>query len=236
MSSSNPQTAEVLVREHPFELAGLGRAPFRCVGVYQIPSQALAAQNPDAYNNALRMMPRGYGCGTCNFCGQAIMNCYLINSADGRKFAVGCDCVEKTADGPLITKVEAERRRIERERRQAAAAAKREVWLSERRAKAEAARAEQDAREAAEAAKREAARAGCTAANLWLITVLRKHATYSSFCENIARDLETRTIAEMAFTPRAISILRDIYAKDAGRRGSKAFAAAAAAFDAEVSQ
>lgn len=202
-------------------------------GAKYIIRQALAAQNPDAYNNALRQMPRGFGCGTCAFCGIGIMNNFLIKSSDGHTFAVGCDCVAKTADGPLITKVEAERRRIERERRRAIAEAKREEWRSLRRAKAEAARIEQDALEAVEAAKREAAREGCTAANLWLIAVLRKNA-YSRFCDEIATSLETRTIAEMTFTPRAISILRDIYAKDAGRRGSKKFIAAVAEFDEKV--
>ena len=222
-----------MVSEHPFEAAGLGRAPFRCLGVFQLPSQALAGQNPEAYNNALRMMPRGFGCGTCAFCGIGIMNNYLIRSADGRTFAVGCDCVAKTADGKLITKVEAEQRRIERERRRAKAADARQVWADARRAKAQTARAEQDAREAAEAAKREAARGACTAANQWLIAALRKN-TYSRFCDEIATALETRTVAEMSFTPRAVAILRDIYSKDAGRRGSKKSLAAIADFDSKM--
>ncbi len=66
---------------HPFERAGLGAAPFRCVGheeiVFQIPGQPARAG------------------GSCDYCGTGIRDAFRILSADGRTFKVGCDCVRK---------------------------------------------------------------------------------------------------------------------------------------------
>lgn len=90
---------EVMV--HCFEKAGLGKAPFRFVGVVELPSPSLAAQNPEAYNAALRMIPRGVGCGTCCYCGQAIMVNCIVKSADGKRFAVGSDCIAKVGGAGL---------------------------------------------------------------------------------------------------------------------------------------
>jgi hypothetical protein len=67
---------------HPFEKAGLGRAPFCCVGCRE---------------NWFEMP--GFGRkpgGSCNYCGTGILYEYVIKSADGKSFVVGCDCVEKT--------------------------------------------------------------------------------------------------------------------------------------------
>jgi hypothetical protein len=94
---------------HCFEAAGLGRAPFHCVGVASIPSASLAEHNPSAYNNAMAMLPRDYCCGTCAYCGTALMHNFMINSADGRKFVVGCDCVRRTGDAGLHKEVRAVR-------------------------------------------------------------------------------------------------------------------------------
>lgn len=92
---------------HRWEGAGHGRAPFRCVGIAEVPSPSLAEANPTAYNNALRMLPKGYGVGSCGVCGMPLKVNFLIESADGRKFSVGCECVKKARDGYLIKKVDA---------------------------------------------------------------------------------------------------------------------------------
>lgn len=73
---------------HIFEAAGLGSAPFRFLGVerrvYQaIPGDASCPVQPG---------------GSCKLCGQAIYECCVIVSADGRRFDVGTDCVRKTGD------------------------------------------------------------------------------------------------------------------------------------------
>lgn len=87
---------------HPFELAGLGKAPFRFVGME---SQDMAygerILNRAEFNRtgiALTTKPGG----TCAYCGTYILNMYKIESADGKRFHVGCDCVEKTGDKHLV--------------------------------------------------------------------------------------------------------------------------------------
>lgn len=117
---------------HEFEAAGLGKAPFKFLFIYKIPSSSLAEANPDAYNAALREMPKGCGCGTCQFCGRAIMFNCIIESSDGKRFAVGTECVNKTGDRGLIKKVTMAARKLAREKREANAEAKRLIWLAER--------------------------------------------------------------------------------------------------------
>lgn len=67
---------------HPFERAGLGLPPFRCVGMEVKTYQAChgAPIQPGA---------------ACDYCGTGITNCYAIQSADGKRFVVGSDCVMK---------------------------------------------------------------------------------------------------------------------------------------------
>lgn len=67
---------------HPFEKAGLGKAPFRCVGVSE-----MAFTLPDGNTRAG---------GACQYCGTGIRWAFHIKSSDGAHFHVGCDCVEKT--------------------------------------------------------------------------------------------------------------------------------------------
>lgn len=125
---------------HCFEKAGLGLAGFHCVGVASIPSPSLAEQNPTAYNNAMAMLPRGLGCGSCAFCGTAIMHNFIIESADGKRFVVGSDCVARTGDLGLVKEVKRERVRVAQEKRavkRSLAAAEREaVWKAEREERA----------------------------------------------------------------------------------------------------
>jgi hypothetical protein len=73
---------------HVFERHGLGRAPFRCVGMFE------------------KRFDLGDGTskpgGTCDYCGNGILYVYQVRSADRRTFGVGCDCVERTGDAGLI--------------------------------------------------------------------------------------------------------------------------------------
>lgn len=228
------------VCEHLFEAAGLGQGPFRCVGMFSLPAPSLAGQNPDAYNNALRMMPRGYGCGTCAYCGQAIMHCYLIQSADGQRFAVGSECVLKTGDGKMIRRRDLLRRRAEREAREAERKAKQAIrrreWEAAEQKRQAALQAERDA----EHRRLEARRGECTAANSWLIEAMREKALHSPFCHEIMEKLQVTPWAEMGLSDRAVAILRDIFGKYGGgdgvtrRAGSKAYRAAVAEFDQRI--
>jgi hypothetical protein len=125
---------------HCFEKSGLGKAPFRCVGLYSIPSPSLAEHNVEAYNNALRDMPRDVGCGSCQYCGTAIMHNFIIQSSDGMRFVVGSDCVARTGDAGLLKQVRGERLKVVREKREAGRRMKREEreagWAAERAARA----------------------------------------------------------------------------------------------------
>jgi hypothetical protein len=80
---------------HPFERAGLGKAPFRFIGSERKTFQA----HPGA--------PIQVG-GSCDYCGTGIIEHCYIRSADGKTFKVGCDCVMKThhKGTPLYTAAE----------------------------------------------------------------------------------------------------------------------------------
>jgi hypothetical protein len=101
---------------HAFEAAGLGEAPFRVVGLETTSDRA--ALNAEA-RSAGRMYTTNLCGGACDYCGTAIFNVYRIESADGRKFKVGSDCVKKTGDAGMIRAVaaaESARRRARAER------------------------------------------------------------------------------------------------------------------------
>lgn len=67
---------------HPLERAGLGKPPYRLLGVTQEKFQA----HPDA--------PVQVGA-SCDFCGQGIIDTYWCISADGKRFKLGSDCIAK---------------------------------------------------------------------------------------------------------------------------------------------
>lgn len=83
---------------HKFESAGLGKAPFRCVGV----SEERGPRTVNMNGVAVQVGAPGQPMGTCAYCGQGIAYCYQIQSADGKRFIVGSDCVEKTGDNGMI--------------------------------------------------------------------------------------------------------------------------------------
>ncbi len=90
---------------HPWEAAGLGKAPFQWLGVEVKYGPIRIAQ---ADGTTLEIGAPGQPMGSCNFCGNGIAECHSILSADGRKFIVGCDCVRKVnAEGDKVrTKAE----------------------------------------------------------------------------------------------------------------------------------
>jgi hypothetical protein len=82
---------------HKFEAAGLGKAPFRCVGMVQRVGPIRSYIN----GCTVEVGAPGQPMGCCKFCGQGIKDCFIIRSADGREFDVGCDCVAKTGDAGM---------------------------------------------------------------------------------------------------------------------------------------
>jgi hypothetical protein len=96
---------------HAFELAGLGKAPFRFLGV---------RENAHTIPGTTINKPGG----SCDYCLESIRWEYRIQSADGKTFKVGCDCVAKVGDAGLRRYVDAARRNVERKQRAARAAKK----------------------------------------------------------------------------------------------------------------
>lgn len=94
---------ETTEKIHKFEKAGLGRAPFRLVSYERITYQAC---------HGAPIQPGG----CCDYCGTGIMDAFWIRSADGNRFKVGSDCVEKTGDRGLVNVVKRQANRIKRER------------------------------------------------------------------------------------------------------------------------
>lgn len=130
---SNTPT-EKLVRDiHPFTASQMGSPPFRFLYIATIPSPSLGEQNPTAYNNALAALPRDLvnGCGTCGHCGTPIMNIHVIRNGDGKKYGVGCECIKKTGDMPLMKASNLEKLKADRINRAKAKEAKRTAWLAE---------------------------------------------------------------------------------------------------------
>lgn len=105
---TNTATAEV-ARVHPFEKAGLGKAPFRCVGVE-------TKVGPIVTPDGTTIGSPGQPMGSCQYCGTGISDCFWIVSADNKRFYVGCDCVRKTADegSTLLTQVEAAYKKLKK--------------------------------------------------------------------------------------------------------------------------
>lgn len=76
---------------HPFEKAGLGVAPFRYVGMIAQEISYGERVIGSAGGVPITTKPGG----TCDFCGAYIVNMFQVESSDGNRFKVGCDCIKK---------------------------------------------------------------------------------------------------------------------------------------------
>lgn len=99
---------------HAFEQAGLGKAPFRYIGMeHQDISYGMAVVG-HAGGIPITTKPGG----TCAFCGTYIVNMFGVESADGNRFHVGCECIRKTGDAgmmKLVDRDEKARKKLQRE-------------------------------------------------------------------------------------------------------------------------
>lgn len=92
---------------HKFELAGLGKAPYRFLGVSEHLFQACAGE------------PVRAGA-SCDFCGASIKHAANFESADGKHFKVGCDCAYSAeSNKAVVRQIEGWQRKHEREVREA---------------------------------------------------------------------------------------------------------------------
>lgn len=125
MTTTNDTAADLAAFDtalHPFERAGLGKAPFRFVGLVE--KTYVACQGAPVQPG-----------GTCAFCGTGIRYVCIVKSADGRAHDIGTDCVHKLEDERntndehareirrLADKVKAAQRKLAADKRAAKAAA-----------------------------------------------------------------------------------------------------------------
>jgi hypothetical protein len=208
---------------HAFELARLGMAPFRCEGVVEIPSPSLAEANPSAYNAALAALPPGIGCGTCAFCGHPLRYNYIIESADGHRFVVGSECVNKTGDAGLVNMVKREKRRAAREKKEAARRVKWEATIDRQRKRNGGLT---DGELAAQLFEKE------RAPRITILAPLAERLAdgRGGFCDSVAEGLRNGDLP----SGRGLEIMVDILAKQAGRSGSKAYWAEAERIEADI--
>lgn len=116
------------VRSHRWELAGLGRAPFKCIGMSE---------------NVYTGGGRAQAGGSCDYCGTGIRYEFHCVSSDGKKFKVGCDCIAHCHDAAeeIVVKTQRMMKEHKRAARVAGRAAKRLADAEARKAKWEAERA-----------------------------------------------------------------------------------------------
>lgn len=84
---------------HKFERAGLGKAPFRFVGLYEDRGPR-KTYLPGGI--VVEVGAEGQPMGVCKYCGTGIAICCKVRSADGKEFVVGSDCIEKVGDKGLV--------------------------------------------------------------------------------------------------------------------------------------
>ena len=213
---------------HEFEIAGLGKAPFKFLYVASLPSPSLAEQNPQAYQNAMRDLPKGVALGCCAYCGHDLVHNFIVRSSDGKEFSVGSECIEKVGDKGLITAVRLHERQVRQEKRRAKEAAEHEA----RRVAWEAGREVREAEEAAALATLTQENTRIREINEYAIRVLQL-SYQSSFVENLLSELrgkedprpqyQRRARLVTDYPPKLKTILCDMAGRLAGRRGSKAY-------------
>lgn len=100
---------------HCFEQAGLGKAPFRFVGLETAADRA--SLNTQRAGDGLTYTTN-YST-SCDYCGTAIQNAFQVVSSDGNRFKVGCECIRKSDDNGLIQVVNEQEKTIRRQKAKA---------------------------------------------------------------------------------------------------------------------
>ena len=113
------QKGNIMDKIHVFEAAGLGKAPFQYLGYYE---DRGGRQMQTATGLTVTVGAPGQPMGTCDYCGASIAICCRIQSSDGKTFVVGSDCVMKTDDHGLKSKVNEIKSELNRARQDAAIA------------------------------------------------------------------------------------------------------------------
>ena len=86
---------------HKFEAAGCGVAPFRVVGVETRVGPMPCFDEDGRRIPGMTVGSPGQPMGMCDYCGECLVECWIIQGADGKKFIVGSTCVGKAGDEGL---------------------------------------------------------------------------------------------------------------------------------------
>jgi hypothetical protein len=202
-----------------------GTAPFRFVAVWSAPSKSLQEANPEAYNAQMRSKPE-FCHFSCDHCGTCINNHCIIVDATGAKFCVGTDCVLKTTHTEVVSKVKLalkqKAKAVREAKRQAEQQARQAAYDAELQAQRDANGGLTDDqvayKKAYEARKEQLARTNAIVAPV--VSVL--DAAGGDFCFSIAQGYRNGLLPQ----GRAKDIVIEIVAKQAGKKGSKAYEAA----------
>lgn len=116
-------------RIHPWEKAGLGKAPFAWLGVFEDYGPHKVERDGITFETGAPGQPMG----CCAYCGQGIGECHQIRSADGKKFVVGCDCVRRieSEGSPVYTATERAHRDLQNKKARVRASLKDESVSAE---------------------------------------------------------------------------------------------------------
>ena len=202
-----------------------GEAPFRFIGVWSAPSRSLLEQNPSAYNLQMQAKPKFCHFG-CDHCGTAIEHHYVLRDAKGDKYCVGSSFIAKVGNGVNLSDAEAAERQRQRDLRRARAEAKREQQRLAHEAKLDAQRQRNGGLTDNELAmqkieqEREQQRIANEQKYDYFISGLSE--AYGYFAKDVAQGLREGRQP----SGRGVTIMLEIIAKNAGRRGSKAYEAA----------
>lgn len=213
-----------------------GEAPFKFIGVWSAPSRSLLEQNPSAYNLQMQAKPKFCHFG-CDHCGTAIEHHYVLRDAKGDKYCVGSSCIAKVGNVLNLSDAEAAERKRQRELSRARAEAKREQERLAREAKLQAKLAAErernggltDAEVAQQRAEQERRQNRMVSREKYGYFIDGLSDAYGGFAKDVSNGLcEGRQPSG-----RGVTIMLEIIAKNAGRRGSKAYEAAYAEAEAK---
>ncbi len=209
-----------------------GEAPFRFIGVWSAPSRSLLEQNPSAYNLQMQAKPKFCHFG-CDHCGTAIEHHYVLRDAKGDKYCVGSSCIAKVSNVLNLSDAEDAERKRQRDLRRARAETKREQKRLAHEAKLNAQRERNGGLTDNEIARqkmeqeRQQQRIGNEQKFAYFISGLNE--SYGYFAQDVASGLREGRQP----SGRGVTIMLEIIAKNAGRRGSKAYEAAFAEAEAK---
>ena len=201
---------------HPFEVRGLGQSPFHYAGF-----EVMATKE-------------GQPAGACDYCSTGIKYAAIIESSDGKRFVVGCECVRKLdlKSNTILAPMERDLKRFKRDEK-----------IREQREKWEADRAKQIAEREAQEAQQRIVNGGLTdweleqknklikqqetlefysKKNEWILEVLVTK--NGQFAASMYQELQSSDINDISENCK--TIIGEIYAKSFGRSGSKKYDAA----------